>query len=411
MNIVVIGGGAAGFFGALAAAEAHPAAKITILEQSPNLLGKVKISGGGRCNVTHACFEPKELVKFYPRGGKELLGPFHRFMTGDTMGWFEDRGVELKIEADGRVFPISDDSQTIIDCFLKEAKKLNIQIQVKTKVLGLTPPENNGADWQVHTKTKIWEANRVLLASGSNPATWRWLSALGHKLVAPVPSLFTFNLKDQRIASLPGLSVGEAELQVQGHKSLRSEGPLLVTHWGLSGPAILKLSAWGARELHDQAYHFDLLVNWRAGKGVEYWNNQWQQARQQYPKRQIQKDAPEGLPQRLWKQLAKQAGIGPETRWADLNKVQGQALSEELSLGRYEVRGKSTFKEEFVTCGGLDLKEVNFKTMQSRLFPGLFFAGEVLNIDAVTGGFNFQAAWTTGWIAGQAMGLQAGEQR
>ncbi|MEM9984886.1 MAG: NAD(P)/FAD-dependent oxidoreductase [Bacteroidota bacterium] len=404
MKIVVIGGGAAGFFGALAVAEANPAAQVTILEQSPNLLGKVKISGGGRCNVTHACFEPRELVKAYPRGGKELLGPFHRFMTGDTMGWFEDRGVKLKIEADGRVFPISDDSQTIIDCFLREAQKLRVQIQVKTKVLGLTPPVGEGESWQIRTKTKTWEADRVLLASGSNQASWAWLAALGHRLIGPVPSLFTFNLKDERIAPLPGLSVGEAEIQVQGVKSLRSEGPLLVTHWGLSGPAILKLSAWGARELNGQGYQFDLLVNWQAGKGADYWHDQWQQARQQYPKRLVQKDAPANIPQRLWKQLTERAGIGPETRWADLSRLQGQALSQELSEGRYQVEGKSTFKEEFVTCGGVDLKEVNFKTMQSRLFPGLFFAGEVLNIDAVTGGFNFQAAWTTSWIAGQSMG-------
>lgn len=409
MRIIIIGGGAAGYFAAVNLAENAPEAEVLILEQSPQVLGKVKISGGGRCNVTHACFEPRELVKHYPRGGKALLGPFHRFMTGDTMGWFEDRGVALKIEDDGRVFPVSDDSQTIIDCLTQSAQRAGVHLRTRAKVLGLRPPTEAEPRWQVRLKGETLLADRVLLASGSNPATWRWLAELGHRIVAPVPSLFTFNVADERIAPLPGLSVPEAEVQVLGQKALQSQGPLLVTHWGLSGPGVLRLSAWGARDLHALGYDFQLQVNWQAGRRVEDWLSQWQQLRQQQPKRQVAAQPQGHLPSRLWQRLVDRAGIGPEQRWAELTKTQGQRLAEELAQGRYAVQGKSTFKDEFVTAGGVDLDEVNFKTMESKRHPGLYFAGEVLDLDAITGGFNFQAAWTTGWIAAQALGWGRGE--
>lgn len=409
MKITVVGGGAAGYFAAITAAEANPAAEVLILEQSPQVLGKVKISGGGRCNVTHACFEPRELVKFYPRGGKALLGPFHRFMTGDTMGWFGDRGVELKIEEDGRVFPVSDDSQTIIDCFLQAAKQAGIELRTRSKVLAIHPPDEGQAQWQIRLKNETLLTDKVLVASGSNPATWQWLSDLGHGIVEPVPSLFTFNLQDDRIKPLPGVSVPEAEIQLVGHRTLKSQGPLLVTHWGMSGPGVLRLSAWGARTFAEQQYDFELQVNWQAGKSQEHWENLWQTLRQQQPKKMIASNPQGEIPARLWQQLTEKVGIGPEQRWAELTKAQAQALASELADGRYHVQGKSTFKEEFVTCGGVELNEVNFKTMESKLHPGLHFAGEVLDIDAVTGGFNFQAAWTTGWIAGLGMAIRNSE--
>jgi len=402
MEIVIIGGGAAGFFAAIQAAELAPQAKVIILEQLPNLLGKVKISGGGRCNVTHACFEPRELVKHYPRGSKALLGPFHRFMTGDTMAWFEERGVPLKIEADGRVFPQSDDSQSIIDCLMHAAQAAGVHIHTRRKVQGLTPPDEEHARWQVRTARETLGADRVLMASGSNPASWRWLAELGHRIEAPVPSLFTFNIKDERIGSLPGISVPDAEVKVAQGK-LKADGPLLVTHWGLSGPGVLRLSAWGARELHAHDYRFDLQVNWRPGQLAEDWLERWQTLRQQQPKKAVINSPQAELPNRLWQSLCRQAGIGEQVRWAELTRAQALALAQELAEGRYVVSGKSTFKEEFVTCGGVDLAEVDFRSMESKLWPGLHFAGEVLDIDAITGGFNFQAAWTTGWIAGEAM--------
>lgn len=403
MNIVIIGGGAAGFFAAIQAAELAPQATVRILEQSPHCLGKVKISGGGRCNVTHACFEPRELVKHYPRGSKALLGPFHRFMTGDTMAWFEERGVPLKIEADGRVFPQSDDSQSIIDCLLQAAKAAGVQIYPRCKVRRLTPPDEVQVRWQVHTAEETFEADRVLVASGSNPATWRWLAELGHRIETPVPSLFTFNLSDERIGALPGVSVLDAEVKV-GQSKLLADGPLLITHWGLSGPGVLRLSAWGARELHARDYRFDLQVNWQPGQQVGDWLARWQRLRQQQPKKAVNNSPQADLPARLWQSLCHQAGIDKGVRWAELTRPQAQALATELAEGHYTVQGKSTFKEEFVTCGGVELAEVDFRSMESKLLPGLYFAGEVLDIDAITGGFNFQAAWTTGWIAGQAMG-------
>ncbi len=401
MNIVIIGGGAAGFFAAIRAAETNPEATVTILERGGEVLGKVRISGGGRCNVTHACWDPRELSRHYPRGGRELLGPFHYFACGDTVDWFARRGVELKIEADGRMFPITDRSQTIIDCLTDEAERLGVQVIRGQRVEMLTPPAGKTAPWAVRTKKTTYTADRLLIATGSNPAIWSLLAELGHTIVPPVPSLFTFNIQDDRIEGLPGVSVDAAALSIAGTK-LAAAGPLLITHWGMSGPAILKLSAWGARLLNERGYEFELIVNW-LNRHPEDVQQEIENTKTTENSGQITGRSPFALPQRLWRRLVAAAGILPETRWSELSRKGRHRLVEELTAGRFPVRGKSTFKEEFVTAGGVDLREIDFKTFASKRLPNLFLAGEVLDIDAVTGGFNFQAAWTGGWIAGGAM--------
>ncbi|MFN7117544.1 MAG: NAD(P)/FAD-dependent oxidoreductase [Saprospiraceae bacterium] len=400
LKIIVVGGGAAGFFAAIRAAELNPNADVTILERGKNVLEKVKISGGGRCNVTHAVWTPAELVKHYPRGAKELLGPFHRFACGDTVDWFEKRGVPLKIEEDGRMFPQTDDSQTIINCLWQSAVRAGVKIRTQTRVKSFYFDKNINA-WKILTEEKELLADNLLLTTGSNTAIWETLQNLGHTIVEPVPSLFTFNIKDERIKELPGISVPEALIQVKNSK-LSAKGPLLITHWGMSGPAILKLSAWGARELADLKYNFPIIVNWlnQKAEGIE---ENLLLLKTEHPKKQIFANPQFGLTQRLWKSLVTAAHIPEEKRWADINKKELQALVNQLCSAEFSVKGKSTFKEEFVTAGGVDLKEVNFKTFESKLFPSLYFAGEVLNIDAITGGFNFQAAWTGGWIAGEAL--------
>ena len=400
-TIIIIGGGAAGFFTAIRAAECDPGAQVIILEKSKDVLGKVKVSGGGRCNLTHACFIPRELSKFYPRGEKELLGPFNRFACGDTIDWFEKRGVSTKIEEDGRMFPTSDDSQTVIDCLWSAARKAGVKVYTNTPLKNIKAPTLAGKTWAIETNHQTLHAHKLMLATGSSPSMWDLLAQLGHQIVPPVPSLFTFNIKDARLSDLLGVSVPLAEVQVEGQK-LRSSGPLLITHWGLSGPAILKLSAWGARELAALNYRFIVRVNWIMSK-TESTREDLEALKQEDGRKMVMANAQFGLANRLWKRLVQAAGIREDKRWADLSKKEIQALSEELTQGRFQVNGKSTFKEEFVTAGGVDLKEVDFKTFESKLFPGLFFAGEVLNIDAITGGFNFQAAWTGGWIAGEAM--------
>lgn len=400
-TIIIIGGGAAGFFTAIRAAECDPNAQVFILEKSKDVLGKVKVSGGGRCNLTHACFIPRELSKFYPRGEKELLGPFNRFACGDTIDWFEKRGVSTKIEEDGRMFPTSDDSQTVIDCLWSSARKAGVKVYTNTPLKNIKAPAQAGKTWVIETNNQTLHAHKVMLATGSTPSMWDLLAKLGHQIVPPVPSLFTFNIKDARLSDLLGVSVPLAEVQVEGQK-LRSSGPMLITHWGLSGPAILKLSAWGARELAALNYRFGVRVNWIMSK-TESTREDLEALKQEDGRKMVMANAQFGLANRLWKRLVQAAGIREDKRWADLSKKEIQALSEELTQGRFQVNGKSTFKEEFVTAGGVDLKEVDFKTFESKLFPGLFFAGEVLNIDAITGGFNFQAAWTGGWIAGEAM--------
>jgi predicted Rossmann fold flavoprotein len=401
---VIIGGGAAGFFTAIRAAECNPAAQVIILEKGKDVLGKVKISGGGRCNLTHACFVPRELSQHYPRGEKELWGPFTRFACGDTIDWFEKRGVATKIEDDGRVFPCSDEAQTIIDCLWTAARQAGVKVYTNTPLKALKPPSQERPTWLIQTTQQTLTAHKVMLATGSAPSMWEMLDHLGHHIISPVPSLFTFNIKDPRLTDLLGVSVPLVEAQIEPRQGMaaehsRSNGPLLITHWGLSGPAILKLSAWGARELAALQYRFTLRLNW-----VRYSLHEAKEALEAIKdtdgRKMVLANAQFGLPQRLWKRLAQAANISENKRWADLNKKELQALAEELTQASFQVNGKSTFKEEFVTAGGVDLKEVDFKTFESKLFPGLYFAGEVLNIDAITGGFNFQAAWTGGWIAG-----------
>lgn len=397
-DVIVAGGGAAGFFTAINIAEANPKLKIAILERGKEVLSKVRISGGGRCNVTHACFIPNDLVKFYPRGEKELKGPFNRFCSGDTIEWFDRHGVELKIEEDGRMFPVTDSSQTIIDCFLEASKKLGIQVIMGESIKSLYRADIH---WKIETNKEVFLAEKLVMATGSNPKMWDMLAEMGHTIVSPVPSLFTFNIKDPRIKDLMGISA-QASVKVKGTK-LQAAGPLLITHWGMSGPAILRVSAWGARELFDKNYQFTLQVNWLKDFNTVECEEELKELKEQQPKKTVTKQSPYDFPNRLWQSLVNAAGIQPETRWADLSKKQLQALAEQLTNGEYQVNGKSTFKEEFVTAGGIDLKEVNFKTMESKLLPGMYFAGEVLNIDAITGGFNFQNAWTGGYIAAHSI--------
>ena len=397
-DIIIIGGGAAGFFAAINAAEMQPGAKILILERGKEMLTKVRISGGGRCNVTHAEFVPNELVKNYPRGEKELRGPFHTFMTGDTIAWFAQRGIELKIEDDGRMFPVSDSSESIINCFLNETTRLGIKVLKNHAVRQL---EKVGENWKISTTRDEICAKKLLIATGSNPKIWEMLEHLGHSIVPAVPSLFTFNIQDERIKDLPGVSA-LATVEVMGEK-LKAEGPLLITHWGMSGPAILKLSAWGARELNELNYIFRIKVNWLPGYSSEDIITELLDLKHEHPKQHCGKYAQFNLPKRLWQSLIKAAGIDDTTIWADLNKKQIRNLSEQLTQSIFTVNGKSTFKEEFVTAGGVNLKEVNFKTFESKLQKDLYFAGEVLNIDAITGGFNFQNAWTGAYIAAKAM--------
>lgn len=401
-KIVVIGGGAAGFFGAIQAATCYPSAQVTILERGQEVLSKVKISGGGRCNLTHACYNPRDLVKFYPRGERELLGPFHAFAPGDTIAWFAAHGVDTHTEADGRVFPTSNQSASVVEALRQAAQAAGVQVRTRQRVENILPPEVPDAPWTVVCAQESIPADYLLVASGSSPAMWDILQTIGLQIVPPVPSLFTFQIKDPRIESLPGLSVPTAELRVEGSK-LSSSGPLLITHWGLSGPAVLRLSAWGAREFHAREYRFTLLLNWVGESTVDVLQ-EVEDRKQSEGKRQVEHSALYQLPTRLWKSLLSASGITPDKRWADLSKKEAQALANELTQGRFQVTGKSTFKEEFVTAGGVDLKEINFKSFECKRFPRLFIVGEALNIDAVTGGFNFQAAWTGGWLAGSSMG-------
>ena len=392
-DIIIVGGGAAGFFTAINIVEKNSKLKVAILERGVEVLQKVRISGGGRCNVTHACFEPNELVKFYPRGEKELRGPFHQFCSGDTIEWFEKHGVELKIEADGRMFPVSNSSQTIIDCFLNATQKLGIAVLTGQSVQSIFKKEN---EWKIETQTENYLAEKLILATGSNPKIWEMLQSFGHAVITPVPSLFTFNIKDSRIKELPGVAA-LATVKVKDTK-LTSTGPLLITHWGMSGPAILKLSAWGARILHDKNYQFTIFVNWLNDADKEDVEKKLKALKQEHAKKAVSKKSPFELTNRLWENLVLASGIEAETKWADLSKLQLQNLTNQLTNGTFQVNGKSTFKEEFVTAGGIDLKEINFKTMESKLHENLYFAGEIVNIDAITGGFNFQNAWTSGFI-------------
>ena len=398
-NVIIIGGGAAGFFAAVNMAEFNPYLQVTILEKGSRVLEKVKVSGGGRCNVTHACFEPKELVKFYPRGQKELLGPFHQFMTGDTMEWFETRGVELKIEEDGRVFPVSNSSQSIIDCLENHAKRLGVKVKLNTKVASI---EAFGETFHIKTDKELFIADKLLIATGSNTKIWDLASQLGHQIVNPVPSLFTFKIKASLIENLPGVSVPTATVSIPETK-LESSGPVLITHWGLSGPAILKLSAIAAIHFAEKNYQLQVQVNWLS-KSYEKVFEEVLHCKREFSKRQIGlKSVFEQIPNRLWQNFISVSGINSELRWADVNNKDLENLVQLMTQSVFLVDGKTTFKEEFVTAGGIDLKEIDFKRFESKIHPNLYFAGETLNIDAVTGGFNFQNAWTGGYIAARAI--------
>jgi predicted Rossmann fold flavoprotein len=407
MKIVVVGGGAAGFFGAIACAEAYPQAHITLLEAGKTLLAKVRISGGGRCNVTHACFDPAVLVQHYPRGGKALRGAFSRFQPQDTVAWYAQHQVKLKTEADGRMFPVTDDSETIVQCLLQTARNLGTEILTGAAVAKITKPS---VRFQVTMASgREMSCDRILLATGSSPQGWRIARALGHTIISPVPSLFTFKIKDPRLETLAGVSVNPVHARLKTQENgkfalLEQTGPLLVTHWGVSGPAVLKLSAWGARVLHAAQYQGELIVNWLPETPPEQVREILQAAKERVAKRAISRHSPVQLPQRLWQKLVAAAAVPPEQRWADLSKKDLNRLTLRLTQDSYTLQGKGVFKDEFVTCGGIALKEVNFKTLESRCCPGLFFAGEVLDIDGITGGFNFQSAWTTAWLAGKSIG-------
>jgi predicted Rossmann fold flavoprotein len=398
-TFIIIGGGAAGYFAAINTAEKYSDIKVIILEATGKVLQKVKVSGGGRCNVTHACFKPKELITFYPRGQKELLGPFHHFMTGDVMEWFEKRGVPLKIEADNRVFPKSNTSQSIIDCFLDQADKFGVQLYTNHRVSCI---EKEGDLFKISIGKKVFTADYLLISTGSSPKMFPIIKSLGHKIVAPVPSLFTFNIKDDRLRDNMGLSVPYGRVKVLSTK-LEAQGPILITHWGLSGPAILKLSAWGALKLYQNNYRFDIEVNW-LNKKTDTVFNYLTSHKKSHPKKQTALQSPfKDIPKRLWQKLLVASGISTDITWVQISKQQLQNISAQLTKSLFKVEGKSTFKEEFVTAGGVDLKEINFKRFESKLHKNLFFAGEALNIDAVTGGFNFQNAWTGGWVVAQSL--------
>ena len=402
-RIVIVGGGAAGFFAALACAEAGNAGEIIILEKTAQFLSKVRISGGGRCNVTHACFNEREFTTRYPRGERALIAPFKRFNAGDTVAWFAERGVKLKTESDGRMFPVTDSSQTIIDCLLAAAQKTGVKLRANCGVENVAPKTGGGFELTL-TNGEILSCDKLLLATGGcrTPALGQLAVSLGHTLEPPVPSLFTFHITEPWVRALAGVTVEMAEVAVAETK-LSERGAVLLTHWGLSGPAILRLSAWGARTLHEKNYHFTLRVNWLPHLNEEKLAAEFLKRRQTQGAKLVSNLPIAPLSARLWEQLALAAGLAREARWAALSRPMQHQLIQQLLHTEFLVTGKSLNKDEFVTCGGVKLSEVDFKTMQSKLYPGLFFAGELLDIDGITGGFNFQAAWTTGWIAGQTM--------
>ncbi len=409
MNVIVIGGGAAGFFGAIACAEANPQLKVTLIEAGQKPLAKVRISGGGRCNVTHNCFDPARLIEHYPRGGKALRGAFTRFQPKDTVQWYKSRGVRLKTEADGRMFPVTDDSQTIVNCLMQAADKAGVNLLTGTGVKTVKQfyAEENKSYFQLELKNgKELKCDRLLIATGSNPLGYRWAKNLGHKIESPVPSLFTLNVRDPRLQGLAGVSVSNAQVRLgTGKHKIEQAGALLITHWGVSGPAILKLSAWSARFLSDLKYDSGLQINWLPEYNQETLKEKLITVKETNPQKKIVNYCPVELPKRLWQSLFNYVDIKPDKVWSEISKKELNKLLLEIVQGQYQVKGKGVFKEEFVTCGGVSLKEVNFKTMESKKCPGLYFAGEVLDIDGVTGGFNFQSAWTTSWLAGQAIAV------
>lgn len=408
-QLVVIGGGAAGFFCAVNAARMHPELKVILLEKSSKVLSKVKVSGGGRCNVTHACFSMADMVKKYPRGASFLKKAFYDFFTTDTIAWFEERGVKLKTEADGRMFPESNSSQTVIDCLLNETNKYKVEVRMHADVVNMQrevdePTGTVKFRLQFSTGGTL-DADYVCVASGGYPkaSQFEWLKKLGHTINKPVPSLFTFNMPGNAINQLMGVSVAEASVKIASTK-LQQSGPMLITHWGLSGPVILKLSAWGARELEEKNYRFSIFVNWLPQFNENSLKEKILQVRFDIAAQKISNRNPFFLPSRLWEYFLQQCGINADIRWADLPAKEQNKLVKILCAQQMEVSGKTTFKEEFVTAGGIQLSEINPGTMQSKIVPNLFFAGEVMDIDGVTGGFNFQNAWTTAWIAAKSVG-------
>ena len=407
MQIAIIGGGAAGFFAAIACARANPENEVSLYERGSEFLTKVRISGGGRCNVTHACFDPRTLSEHYPRGERALISPLHRFSPADTVAWFEARGVRVKTEPDGRMFPVTDSSLTIIDCLLGEARAAGVRLFPRT---GIEEAILGGpATFALRSREAgTIHCDRLLLATGGSRsiAGAQIAQSLGHTIVPPVPSLFSLHVSTPWLRLLPGISVPDIEVSLHAAK-LRERGPMLITHQGVSGPAVLRFSAWGARALHDLDYRFVLRVNWVPDFTQEALRIHLQSLRESNPNRLVINSPLAPLPARLWEQLALAAGIDLGTRWTTLSRANAQALAQILTHTELEVNGKSLNKEEFVTCGGVSLREVNFKTMESRITPHLYFAGELLDLDGVTGGFNFQAAWTTGWIAGHAMADRA----
>ena len=403
-RIAIVGGGAASFFAAMNCAEANPDLEISIFERAPQFLSKVKISGGGRCNVTHDCPDTRRWPRNIPEVKNALVPILHRFSPSDTENWFKERGVHLKIEEDGRMFPMSDSSQTIIDCFLEETRRLGIKLFSKAGVDWIKTNPNGGFDLGLSAKSEPFLCDKVLIATGGcrSPGSVTLLESLGHRVNSPVPSLFSFHIQSDWLNSLAGISLPTVEISVPGIK-LRERGPVLVTHNGLSGPVILRLSAWGARALHDLHYHFDICIKWLPQMSDDELREQFRSLRESHPNRHVVNSPLASVPARLWVELARRSGINATVKWTTLIREQTHAFVENLLRTCLPVTGKSLNKDEFVTCGGVNLREVDLKTMQSRITPGLFFAGEVLDIDGITGGFNFQAAWTTGWIAGKAM--------
>lgn len=400
-KLVVIGGGAAGFFCAVNAARLRPGLEVVLLERSSKLLSKVKVSGGGRCNVTHDCNSIADMIKMYPRGAAFLKKAFHHFFTTDTVSWFETRAVKLKTETDGRMFPVTDQSQTIIDCLLNEASKYRVNIQMNVTVESIN---KNGNSWQIHAANKIIEADYICIAAGgfSKALQFNWITNTGHSIENPVPSLFTFNIPGNGITDLMGISLENVSVKIAGTK-LQDNGPLLITHWGLSGPAILKLSAWGAKELSNKNYAFNIVVNWLPAFNETTLKIKFQEIRFNQASQKIINRNPFGLPSRLWEYFLTNCDVKEGIRWADLPAKEQNKLIKILCAQEFSVKGKTTFKEEFVTAGGIRLNEIDVNTMESKILPGLFFAGEIIDVDGVTGGYNFQNAWTTGWIAAQGI--------
>ncbi len=406
-DLIVAGGGAAGFFAAIRAAEVAPGSRIAILEGSNQTLNKVRISGGGRRNVTHACWDPAELVTHYPRGQKELLGPFHTFAPGDTVEWFASRGVETKIEEDGRMFPVTNRSESIAGCLEDSARQAGVEVILRQRVRTIS--RRSERFFLGTASGQSFETRYLMVATGSQPAMWEVLAGMGHRIISPVPSLFTFHINSKGLHKLSGVSVPNAGIQAEG-RPFQSFGPQLITHQGLSGPAVLRLSAYGARDFFSRDYHAQLRVDW-LGSGKEAGMIAIREYRTNSGARLVAGKGQVDVPHRLWLWMVARSGIQPEAHWADLTREQMDRLAENLSDCPLQMIGKSTFKEEFVTAGGVDLAEIDFRRFESKAVPGLFLAGEVLNIDAVTGGFNFQAAWTGGWMAGSELGKRMIEKR